>query len=66
MRYKLQHRYQDSDWISLDGEVFTYCGDAICRASELSEDAIAYGMVRVIDTDDNSTVITYAAGGGVC
>jgi len=65
-QYILQNRYQDGGWINFDNEEFDHCGDAICRASELSEDSIAYGMVRVVDNDENCVVITYAAGGGIC
>ena len=61
--FVLQHRYQDSDWETLEGEDFEYCGDAICRASELSDNPIAYGMVRVIDTSTMKVIIEYAASG---
>lgn len=58
-RYRLQNRYQDSGWESLAYEEFEHCGDAICRASELSEDAVAYGMVRVVDKKTGRVVIAY-------
>jgi hypothetical protein len=61
-RYRLQNRYQDSGWEYLAYEEFEHCGDAICRASELSEDAVAYGMVRVVDKKTGRVVITYPAG----
>lgn len=60
MRYRLQNRFQDSGWEDL-GVEFINCGDAICKASELADNA----MVRVIDTETNEIVITYAAGGGI-
>lgn len=62
--YVLEHRYQDSGWMRLDAELFEHAGDAYCRASELSEDAICYGMVRVVELESNRVMDTFAAGTG--
>jgi len=43
-------------------ESFEYCGDAICKASELSEDGIYYGHVRVVDGITGKVVIEYPNG----
>lgn len=66
-KYYLQNRYQDGGWDRLPGEDYDDRGEAICRASVLSNDAIAYGMVRVVDSDClecYSVVVTFGAGVG--
>jgi hypothetical protein len=62
LRYYLQNRYQDSGWMTLADEEFEYCGDAICRASELSDLAVAYGMVRVVDQHTGKVIREYPSG----
>jgi len=59
--FRLQNRYQDSGWQELDYQ-FWHVDGAIEKAAELSQDAIIYGMVRVVAK--NGTVIkTFPAGG---
>lgn len=60
-RYRLQNRYQDSGWETLDNEAYDLCRDAVYRASQLSKDAVAYGMVRVIDSLTGEVIVEYAA-----
>jgi len=59
--YKLQNRFQDSGWENLNIE-HTLANDAIQEASELSKNAICYGMVRVIH-EEHGVIATFAAGG---
>lgn len=64
-RYRLQNRYQDSGWEWLEEAYSTNdLGAAIRTADKLSEDAIIYGMVRVVDIITQEVMATYAAGGG--
>lgn len=63
--FRLEHRYQDSAWEPLDDPPFEECGDAICKASEYADDAIAHGMVRVVGPDGR-VIQTFSAGGGIC
>lgn len=61
--YTLQTRYQDSGWLALDEEgAIGHLPDAIARAKVLAQDAIAYGMVRVVD--DLGRVHHVEAAGG--
>jgi hypothetical protein len=62
MRYKLQNRYQDSGWENLDEEFHTE-KEAVQKASVLCQDAICYGMVRVVDLVEKQVIITFPAGG---
>ncbi len=61
LRYYLQNRCQYSGWTVID-ESFEHCGDAICRASELSEDSIYYGQVRVMDRYTGKVIREYPSG----
>ena len=65
MRYKLQNRYQDSGWEDL-GMEFDIPKRAVKKALKCSKDAIAYGMVRVVDVKEKRVVVTFAAGGRKC
>jgi hypothetical protein len=49
--YYLQNRYQDSDWQDTNdtNEPFYDLERACRRAMKLSLNAVAYGMIRVID-----------------
>ena len=61
--YRLENRYQDSNWTPCEDVQFP-CADierACRRARKLSQDTIAFGMVRVIDKKGN-VVGTYSAG----
>jgi len=60
-RYILQNRYQDSGWENLNEE-FDHVREAVQRASEASKNSICYGMVRVVDMDNEQVVITFPAG----
>lgn len=65
-QYQLENRYQSSGWELLAGESYDAEKDAIDRAATLSRDAIAYGMVRVIDRRGPAgpTIVkTFSAGG---
>lgn len=63
--YYLEHRYQDSGWVSLPdiNSPFKDLDRARRRASKLSQNSIAYGMVRVVDYR-GVVWATFAAGGG--
>lgn len=63
-QYFLQNRYQDSGWEDIPKERYALAGDAICKASELSDNAICNGMVRVVDSFTGKVLIEYAAGRG--
>jgi hypothetical protein len=63
LRYKLQNSYQDSGWENLNDEEYYTESVTIIRAQQLAKNAIAYGMVRVIDTKKNEIVVTVPAGG---
>lgn len=63
--YRLENRYQDTGWETMDRESYSTPDAAVDRAAKLSKN-IAYGMVRVVDTGtyNNSGVIkTFRAGG---
>ena len=60
--FQLYNKYQDSRWIELDGEIFQYQGDAVIRASELSHDGIAYGMIKVVNLDTIKVIAVFPAG----
>ena len=61
MRYRLQNRYQDSGWMNLDQE-YEDVGEAVLTAAFLSCDSICYGMVRVLDLQDQVVLATFPAG----
>lgn len=63
--YYIQNRYQDSgwEWVNDVNEPFSYLEKARRRAEKLSYNAIAYGMVRVVDKKGN-VYHTFRAGGG--
>jgi len=63
MNYQLQNRYQDSGWETLEHEKFEYLTDANGRAKELSKNAVAYGMVRVVNRSTGNVEVEYPAGG---
>jgi hypothetical protein len=65
-RYQLQNSYQDSGWETIDGEAYYVENVAVKRAAILSQDAICYGMVRVVDLQKGVVVCTYGAGGNLC
>lgn len=65
-RYSLQNRYQDSGWEDLGRYRFDSEDEAVQQAGLLSQDAIIYGMVRVVDRREGRVVATFAAGGGRC
>ena len=58
--YYLQNRYQDSGWEDLN-ERYLEPGVAIDKACKYSLDAIAYGMVRVLD-NKGEVVKTFSCG----
>jgi hypothetical protein len=60
--FQLYNRYRDSSWIELGGEIFQHQGDAVIRASELSCDGIAYGMIKVVNLDSQKVVAVFPAG----
>lgn len=62
-RFRLENRFQDTNWEPID-ESYEFCGDAICRASELADHPLM-GMVRVVDSETSQVMVTYAAGGGI-
>ncbi len=62
-RYQLENRYQDSGWETLNDEQYHVETVATKRARMLAKDVIAYGMVRVVDTQKNVVIITIPAGG---
>lgn len=61
MRYKIQHRYQDSGWQDTDCE-----SDSLERAfvlgRKMASNSIAYGMVCIVDTECREVIKTWAAG----
>lgn len=59
--FHLEHRYQDSGWEPLPGESYDDLELAFERASVLSQDSIAYGMVRIMHGLLN-VVMTFPAG----
>jgi hypothetical protein len=63
MSYQLQNRYQDSGWETLDREKFDSLRKARKRARKLSKNAIAYGMVRVVNLVSKVVEVEYPAGG---
>jgi len=56
----LQNRYQDSGWETFE-ENNVSLNDALIRAKRFSENAICYGMVRVVGAD-GIVVQTYSGG----
>jgi len=61
--FVLENRYQDSGWESLD-ERFHNLQMAKDCAYKLSKDAIAYGMIRIVDFNTGEVMVTYPAGSG--
>ena len=61
--FQLENRYQDSGWETL-GRKYCYSSvdEAIPVAYRCGEDAISFGMIRIIDTEKKEVVITYPAG----
>lgn len=60
-RYQLENRYQDDQWEKIN-EGYDNLDDATKIAYAKTGDAIAYGMVRVVDTKTNRVVAEYGAG----
>jgi|SaaInlStandDraft_4_1057021.scaffolds.fasta_scaffold192803_2 hypothetical protein len=60
--FKLQNRYQDSDWGDLGHAKFHQQDLASRHAQNLSENTISYGMVRVIDIDTSKIIATFTGG----
>ena len=61
--YRLQNRYQDGGWEDLPDEIFVDPHKATVRAYELCQQAVHYGMVRVVRNSDGKIVVEFPAGG---
>jgi hypothetical protein len=58
--FRLQNRYQDSGWEDLNESYANVC-EAITIAYTYCQDAVCYGMVRVVWND--KVVVEFPAGG---
>lgn len=61
MLFRLENRYQDEGWESLN-EFYIDAVEAAHKAAEKAYSGIYYGMVRVVDTTTGAPVITFRAG----
>ena len=61
--FQLEYRHQDSGWNTLgDTYRFASIDQAILTAADCASDAIAFGMVRVIDEQTKEIIVTFPAG----
>jgi hypothetical protein len=58
--YRIQNSYQDSGWEE-SGHEYLSLTDAIRKGEECASDSICWGMVRIIDAD-NQVIKTFGAG----
>jgi hypothetical protein len=61
MNYYIQQRYQDSGWQTVNMDVFTSLRKAVEKCVEFASQSIIYGMVRLVDSDNN-VLKTWGAG----
>lgn len=65
-QYRLQHRYQDSDWENSDDDADHYAADqlvaAVRNAEHRSRNPVLWGMCRVIELSSKMVIVEFSAG----